>query len=102
MLDLVITSDDVYGHGGQSVSVLLGRGDGTFAWAAGYSVDDSSPIGDGPIEIYSPVLADYNGDGAVHNTFTMTEKKLEEFGLYVDHRRGEIRPIAELTAGNRP
>jgi hypothetical protein len=63
--DLVVTSDDPYGMGGQSVSVWLGRGDGTVAWAAGYAVEDSFPSGDGLIDIYAPVLADFNGDGAV-------------------------------------
>ena len=62
-LDLVVTSDDLYGFAGQGVSVWLGGGDGTFAWAAGYGVSDSNPIGDGPISAWAPVVADFDGDG---------------------------------------
>ncbi|MCI0456033.1 MAG: FG-GAP-like repeat-containing protein [Gemmataceae bacterium] len=63
--DLVVTSDDQYGEMGvQIVGVFLGRSDGTFAHQAMYYVEDSLPVGDGPINIYAPVLADFNGDGA--------------------------------------
>jgi len=54
-LDLVVTSDDD-GFGGY-VDVLLGHGDGSFPAAASYG-----PHG---IQIFSPALADFNGDGKV-------------------------------------
>lgn len=54
-LDLVVTSDDEWL--GSYVSVLLGNGDGSFAASTTY----------GPYygQIFSPVLADFSGDGYV-------------------------------------
>lgn len=54
-LDLVVTSDDEWL--GSYVSVLLGNGDGSFAASTTY----------GPYygQIFSPVLADFSGDGNV-------------------------------------
>src|SRR5262245_54044535 len=52
-LDLVVTSRDDYQQ--QSVSVLLGGGDGTFAPATTYGPDTNY--------LPSPALADFNGDG---------------------------------------
>jgi hypothetical protein len=54
-LDLVVTSDDEYLGG--YVSVLLGHGDGSFAAPITYD----SYYG----QLYSPTLADFNGDGNV-------------------------------------
>jgi hypothetical protein len=54
-LDLVVTSDD--GWGTEYVSVLLGHGDGSFATPITYETYY------GPF--YSPMLADFNGDGKV-------------------------------------
>ena len=52
-LDLVVTSDD--GFGVDYVSVLLGHGDGSFADSITYDVFYG--------QLYSPTLADFNGDG---------------------------------------
>jgi hypothetical protein len=54
-LDLVVTSDDPWG--GDYLSVLLGHGDGSFAAPIGYD----SYYG----QLFSPTLADFNGDGKV-------------------------------------
>jgi hypothetical protein len=54
-LDLVTTADD--GWGTDSVSVLLGLGDGSFAAPITYD----SYYG----QVFSPTLADFNGDGNV-------------------------------------
>jgi hypothetical protein len=54
-LDLVTTSDDGWGY--DSVSVLLGHGDGSFAAPITYD----SYYG----QLFSPTLADFNGDGNV-------------------------------------
>jgi hypothetical protein len=52
-LDLVVTSDD--GYGVDTVSVLLGHGDGSFA--ASINLDTFYGL------LYSPTLADFNSDG---------------------------------------
>jgi hypothetical protein len=54
-LDLVTKSDDGWGY--DSVSVLLGHGDGSFAAPITYD----SYYG----QLFSPTLADFNGDGNV-------------------------------------
>jgi hypothetical protein len=53
--DLVVTSDD--GFGADSVSVLLGHGDGSFASPITYDSYHG--------QLFSPTLADFNGDGKV-------------------------------------
>jgi hypothetical protein len=52
-LDLVVTSDDSFG--GDYVSVLLGHGDGSFAGPITYDAFYG--------QLFSPTLADFNGDG---------------------------------------
>jgi hypothetical protein len=54
-LDLVTTADDGWGY--DAVSLLLGNGDGSFAAPITYD----SYYG----QIFSPTLADFNGDGRV-------------------------------------
>jgi hypothetical protein len=58
-MDLVTTfSPNIYSMGMSGVAVLLGRGDGTFAY-----VPPPFQFTDGPAPNYTPVLADFNGDG---------------------------------------
>jgi FG-GAP-like repeat/Dockerin type I domain len=56
-LDLVVTSNPQEGSFGDStMRVLLGHGDGTFTPAAYYRASSD-------MDLYSPVLADFDGDG---------------------------------------
>ncbi len=85
-IDLVVTQ-----LGQKLVSVLIGRGDGTFASPASY------PVGNEPI---STLVADVNGDGVP--ALVVINKSSNTFSILVGNGDGTFKSSIDFVAGNAP
>jgi uncharacterized protein (TIGR03437 family) len=83
-LDLAITSEGTYSQQNGSISLLLGKGDGTFSATA------PIPLSGGPsLGPYSIVAADFNGDGKLDLAVTLSNYTTAPGGLAVLLGRGD-------------
>jgi sugar lactone lactonase YvrE len=85
-IDLVVTQP-----GQKLVSVLIGRGDGTFVSPASY------PVGNEPI---STLVADVNGDGVP--ALVVINKSSNTFSILVGNGDGTFKSSIDFVAGNAP
>ena len=85
-IDLVVTQP-----GQKLVSVLIGKGDGTFAPPASYSV------GNEPV---STLVADLNGDGV--SGLVVINKSSNTFSILSGNGDGTFKPSVDFVAGNAP
>ncbi len=85
-IDLVVTQP-----GQKLVSVLLGKGDGTFASPASFAV------GNEPV---SALVADVNGDGVP--ALVVINKSSNTFSILGGNGDGTFKPSVDFVAGNAP
>jgi len=85
-IDLIVTEP-----GRRLVSVLIGKGDGTFAAPASY------PVGNEPV---STVVADVNGDGIP--ALVVINKSSNTFSILGGNGDGSFKASVDFVAGNAP
>lgn len=85
-IDLIVTEP-----GRKLVSVLMGKGDGTFASPASY------PVGNEPV---STVVADVNGDGVP--ALVVINKSSNTFSILGGNGDGTFKASVDFVAGNAP
>ena len=86
----------VANYGGNTVSVLLGNGDGTFQSAVNYSA------GDGPSSV---VIGDLNGDGKLDLAVVNLGYKMHDFGnvsVLLGNGDGSFQSAVNYGAGDHP
>ncbi|MDJ1305214.1 MAG: VCBS repeat-containing protein [Candidatus Midichloria sp.] len=87
-MDIVNTNSD-----GNSVALLLGRGDGTFHSAVLYSIGDNSPWG-------GAIVDDFNRDG--NSDIATTNRLLDNVARLLGNGNGTLKPAVPYNVGNYP
>lgn len=96
-LDLAITNEGMYPKANGSVSILLGKGDGTFAAAPSIASAGGAGIG-----AYSIAAADFNGDGKQDLAVTLSNDTTYGGGVAVLLGRGDgtFQPLVVYPASS--
>ena len=84
--DLAVTN-----YGGNDVSILIGKGDGTFT-------SDPTPTLAGQTNPYNVAFADFNGD--VKNDIVSTNFKSESLEVYLGNGNGSFQSPLIVSTGN--
>ena len=90
-LDLAVVNSNAYGNGPDSVSVLLGNGDGTFQPQVTY------PVGNDPDAI---VAGDFTGDG--HLDLAVTNFHDDTVSVLLGNGDGTFQPQVTYAVGGAP
>jgi hypothetical protein len=89
-LDLVVANSNPNG-GGNTICVLLGNGDGTFAAAVPYAV------GSAPVAL---AVADFDGDG--HPDIAVVNSQSNTVSILLNHGDGTFATALNYTVGTQP